>query len=91
MGNLTSNNYFYLPDIGAHGETEKTKYDNAMKATDAAIAGIKKNVDEGRIFRKTTAEIETIVASDTDEVRIFFNQTRSSLELWVGGKFGKPL
>lgn len=37
MGDYTTNNYFYKPDLGAGGQTEKNKFDNAVDTADAQI------------------------------------------------------
>lgn len=38
MGTPTTNGYFYKPDLGASGTDEKTAFDAALDAADAAIA-----------------------------------------------------
>ena len=92
MGRNTTNSHFYLPDYGAFGEAEKALYDAALDTLDATIASMKKNQDEGIIQRKTTAEIQVIASAGTSsDVRIFFNTTRNTLEMWLGFSFAKPL
>ena len=95
MGKTTQNAFFYLPDYGAFGETEKNLFDAALDNTDGIIKIVKDKTEGtvgGNIPRYTTDEIQAIVdAGTSSDVRVVFNTTRNALELWVGFSFAKIL
>ena len=94
-GTTTQNAFFYKPDYGAYGETEKNLFDTALDNTDGIIKIVKDKTEAktgGNIPNYTTAEIQAIAnAGTSSDVRVIFNTTRNALELWVGFAFAKVL
>ena len=91
-GSSTTHGNFYKPSYGASGEAEKNLFDAALDSADAQIEANKNAIEEGVAPSKTTAQIQAICTAGNDStVRIFFNTTRGTLEMWYGKNFAKPL
>jgi len=94
-GITTQNGFFYKPNYGAFGETEKNLFDAALDNTDGIIKIVKDKTEGtvgGNIPRYTTDEIQAIAdAGTSSDVRVVFNTTRNALEMWVGFSLSKIL
>lgn len=84
MGDYTDNNYFYKPDLGASGSTEKNKFDNALDDADEQIQDNKDKLAAGNVPMMTTAQIKEKTSSTT--VLQVWNTDTDQLEIWVKGK-----
>lgn len=82
MGEYTTNNYFYKPDHGAHGQDEKNKFDDALDSTDQEISDQRTRLDSHLINVQKTSYYDhslstALEANDGVLARIYMTEDNS--------------